>query len=64
MRRQPVTGFYSWLQRLVEASLGLLVVALLLRWAWQVLRPLLPVLLVAATLAIIATVVYRRRKYW
>lgn len=34
----------SWLQRLTESVFSLLIVALAVHWAWQLLEPLLPVL--------------------
>ena len=40
----------TWVDRLVELAIGLVVAGLLLRWAWLLLRPALPVLLAGVVL--------------
>jgi hypothetical protein len=56
----------SWPERLLGAAITLVVVALLLRWAWNLLRPLVPIILATVALgSIVALVVrYRRNRYW
>ena len=54
----------SWLHRLIEAAVGLLLVALALHWAWQLLRPLVPILAIAAILVIIVRFALRRLRGW
>lgn len=39
--------FNSWTDRLLEMAVTLVAVALLLNWTWQLVRPLLGVLVVA-----------------
>ena len=46
----------SWLNRLVEIAISVLLAALALSWAWQLLRPLVPVLAVAAGLMVVVPV--------
>jgi hypothetical protein len=45
-----------WVNRFMEFAFGVLVAALMLSWAWALLRPLVPVM-VAATL-LVATIVF------
>lgn len=54
----------SWLHRLMEMAIGVLVAALALNWAWQLLRPLLPVLIVAAGLIVGIPAALRRWRGW
>jgi hypothetical protein len=56
----------SWLSRALVAAITVAAIVWLLRWAWNLLRPLLPVLagglLIAATIALLIR--YRRNRYW
>ncbi|HSH61609.1 MAG TPA: hypothetical protein VK988_18565 [Acidimicrobiales bacterium] len=61
MSRDPVT---SWLDRLIELAVGLVVAGLLLTWAWQLLRPLAPVLVIGAAAAVLVRWVVRRHQEW
>ncbi|HVE45137.1 MAG TPA: hypothetical protein VNA57_00115 [Acidimicrobiales bacterium] len=54
----------SWLDRLLETAVALVAVGLLLNWAWQLIEPLAPVLLVSAGLAVIVPAVVRWRQGW
>lgn len=54
----------SWLRQLLDAAVGLVAVAMLLNWAWRLLQPLVPVLVVGAALVSIATVLNRWRRHW
>jgi high-affinity Fe2+/Pb2+ permease len=49
----------SWLHRLLSAAIGLAVAAWLVSWSWALLRPLLPVLAVAAVVGLIGYGVVR-----
>lgn len=53
----------SLLDRLVATTFTLLLVAIGLSWSWHLLRPLLPVLVVAAVI-VVAWRVLRRRNEW
>jgi hypothetical protein len=57
-----------WTNRLVEFAVGVLAVALMLSWAWALLRPLVPGLAVALSLIVTLTAVFsyivRRWRYW
>ena len=54
----------SWLSRLVETAVGLLIAALALSWAWRLLRTLLPLLLIIAAVMVIAPLALRRGRGW
>ncbi len=54
----------SWLRQLLETAVGLVTVALLLNWAWRLLRPLVPVIVVGVAAVSIATWLRRWRRYW
>jgi hypothetical protein len=53
-----------WVDRLVEMSVGLVVVAVLLRWAWDLLSPLVPIFLVVAVGALVTRALVRRHQGW
>ncbi len=61
MSRDPVT---SRLDRLIELAVGLVVAGLLMTWAWQLLRPLVPVLLIGTGLVVLARWLVHRRQDW
>lgn len=54
----------SWTQRLLETALALAAAVWLVRWAWQVLQPLLPFLLTLAGLSVAIMFVVRRNRSW
>ncbi len=54
----------SWLNRLIEAAVGLLVAALALNWAWQLLRPLVPLLAITIILLFVVPSALRRWRGW
>ena len=54
----------SWLDRLMETAILLVVIALLLNWAWNLIRPLVPVLVIAAGLAISVSFMVQRNRRW
>ncbi len=53
-----------WVDRLVELSVGLVVAAVLLRWAWALLSPLLPIFLLVAIGALVTRALVRRHQGW
>jgi putative flippase GtrA len=57
-----------WTNRLVEFAVGVLAAALMLSWAWALLRPLLPVMAVAAVIVVAVSAVTgyiaHRWRYW
>lgn len=60
--------FKSWPQRLLELALAVLAAALMLSWAWALLRPLIPVLVISiGCVALIGAAMrylnYRRRSW-
>jgi hypothetical protein len=54
----------SWLNRLLEIAVLLVVVGLLLNWAWQLIRPLVPIIAVTAGLSAVVTLLVRRNRSW
>jgi CHASE2 domain-containing sensor protein len=56
----------SWLERLLGAAIILAISAWLLRWAWEAVRPLVPVIIGAVAVAAIVTAIqyFRRNRYW
>ncbi len=54
----------SWLDRLLEMAIGLVVIALLLNWAWALIRPLIPVIVIIASLTIGVSFIVRRNRTW
>lgn len=55
----------SWLNRLLEVAVILVVVGLLLNWAWSLIRPLVPVLVItAAVSATVVAIVRRLNERW
>ncbi len=57
-----------WLNRLLELAVGLLAAALMLSWAWALLRPLVPVIVLAVAMVVgvsaAAGYLVRRWRYW
>ncbi|MDQ6740630.1 MAG: hypothetical protein M3021_09785 [Actinomycetota bacterium] len=54
----------SWLDRLLAMAISLAAVGLLLNWAWQLIRPLIPVMVVTVGLGVIVTFIIQRRRSW
>ena len=54
----------SWGSRLLEFALCVLAAALLLTWAWHLIRLLLPVIAAAVLLVAGISLVIRRRREW
>jgi drug/metabolite transporter (DMT)-like permease len=56
----------SLLQRALEWAITIVVVALLLRWGWDILRPELPYLAGGVAMVVLGGLVirYRRDRYW
>ena len=49
----------SWLDRLLSACLTLLVSALALHWAWQLVQPLLPIIVALAVIGFVVLALVR-----
>lgn len=54
----------SWPSRLVEAALAVLAAALMLDWAYRLLQPLVPVIVVVAGLFVLTSVGLRPLRQW
>lgn len=54
----------SWSERLLEFALSVLAAALLLTWAWQLVRPLVPVIVVVSGLAVLGAAGIRHLRQW
>jgi hypothetical protein len=54
----------SWLDRVLEVAVGLVVVGLLLNWAWDLLRPIVPIALVLGSLYLVIIGFLRHRREW
>ncbi|HSH59895.1 MAG TPA: hypothetical protein VK988_09705 [Acidimicrobiales bacterium] len=61
MSRDPVT---SWLDRLIELAVGLVVAGLLMTWAWQLLQPLVPVLVMGTSVVLAVRWLIHRQQDW
>ncbi|MCA1701747.1 MAG: hypothetical protein LC808_00125 [Actinobacteria bacterium] len=59
-----MTGIKSWGQRLIEFAISVFAAAVLLSWAWQLLRPVAPAILTGAGLFIITAGFIRWRRGW
>ena len=54
----------SWVDRLLELALTLVAIGLLLQWAWQLLRPLLPMVIGGIGLVALGRYVIGRHRTW
>lgn len=54
----------SGLDRLLEMAIALVAIALLLNWAWQLIRPLLPIMVLVAGVCGFVTFLVRRTRSW
>jgi hypothetical protein len=61
MSAGPVGPVKSWLDRLLEFSITITAVALLLNWAWTLIKPLIPVVIIFMGVIILIGVILRRR---
>ena len=61
MSAGPVGPVKSWLDRLLEFSITITAVALLLNWAWTLMKPLIPVVIIFMGVIILIGVILRRR---
>ncbi len=64
MNRTPFGPAQSWLDRLLEMAVLLVVIGLLLNWAWNLIRPLVPIMVVVAGLTAAVTFIARRGRSW
>lgn len=56
--------FKSWTDRLLEMAIALVAVGLLLNWAWTLIRPLIPVIVIIGGLGVIGTFIVQRNRRW
>lgn len=56
--------FKSWTDRLLEMAIALAAVGLLLNWAWSLIRPLIPVIVIIGGLAVIGGWMVQRNRTW
>lgn len=54
----------SWSDRLLEMAIVLVAVGLLLNWAWSLIRPLIPVIVIIGGLGTIASYIVQRSRTW
>lgn len=54
----------EWGERLLGFAVSCLVAALLLSWAWSIIRPRLPVLVIGALIYGVVRYVLQRRRTW
>lgn len=54
----------SGLDRLLEMAIVLVAIGLLLQWAWQLIRPLIPVVVIIAALVAVITLLVQRKRNW
>jgi len=64
MSADPTQPLKSWVDRLLEIAIALAAAALLLNWAWRLLRPLIPVFVIMAGLSAIGMFIVRRNRSW
>ena len=56
----PVGPFKTWLDRLLESAIMITAVALLLNWAWMLIKPMIPIIVVIMGMVIILIMIMRR----
>lgn len=54
----------TWLGRVVRVTATLLGVAIALSWAWNLIRPLLPVIVVSGLIFVVVKATRARRNEW
>ncbi len=54
----------SWTERLLEMAVALVAVGLLLNWAWTLIRPLIPVMVIIGGLGTIGSYLVQRNRGW
>lgn len=64
MNASSSSSVRSWLDRLLEFAITMVAVGLLLNWAWQLIRPLIPVLAVSSGIGILVMFIVRRQRNW
>jgi len=62
MHREAFMG--DWMRKIVAALAGVVVVAVMVRLAWELLRPTLPTVIVLLVTIAVLSVVIRRPKGW
>lgn len=54
----------SWTDRLLEMAIVLVVVGLLLNWAWSLIWPLMPVIVIIGGLGAVVSYFVQRNRRW
>lgn len=54
----------SWGERLLEFALSVLAAAFVLHWAWQLLKPLVPIIAIVSGLIVIVVLIIRWHREW
>lgn len=54
----------SWLDRLLETAVVLVVIALLVNWAWSLIRSLIPIIVITTGLGLLVAMVVRHNRSW
>jgi len=62
MHREAFMG--DWMRKIVAALAGVVIVAVMVRVAWELLRPTLPAVIVLLVAVAVLSVVIRRLKGW
>jgi hypothetical protein len=56
--------FKSWTDRLLEMAIALAAVGLLLNWAWSLMRPLIPIIVIVSGMTVIGVWMVNRNRGW
>lgn len=56
--------FKSWTDRLIQFGIAVVALALMLNWAWTLIRPLIPVIVFIAGIGVIGSYVVQRHRGW
>ncbi len=64
MTTGSIGPFKSWLDHLLELAISLAAIGLLLNWAWQLIKPMVPVLVVTGGLGFMVSLIAQRRRSW
>lgn len=55
---------HEWMRKLIGCLAGVLVVAVMMRLAWELLRPALPVVVALLAVLVIVRLIWRRSQGW
>jgi hypothetical protein len=54
----------DWMRKIIATLAGVVAVAILVRLAWELLRPVLPALIAIIVVVVILRLIFRRRQGW